>query len=402
MLYASTPVELITLLYHFCAGYYSCYCFCPFSGPMGFFLGCFGCGNHRHRLQDHLNNDQDTGTRVGDNDQDYWSPAVTGLKRYRWQEIETMTQNFSQVIGVGGFSSVYLACLPAESTLAAVKVYHSSSLRLNQVFKSELDITSQLHHPGIVKLLGYCNDREEGVLVFEYIPHGTLEEKLHSSRNQEAVLPWKNRMAIVFQLAQALEYLHDECSHHIVHGDIKSSNILLDAHLNSKLCDFGSAKMGFSSAQRPMINNLSLMGSPGYTDPHYLTTGIASKKNDIYSLGVIILELITGAEAFCAENDQMLTSTMRVRRNGNFELEVNKVVQMAEQQLILAGLTDTEEATNMAYVAALCLHQLPGLRPSAADVCRIMREKISSIAFLFSTDAHKLEQNSLQFYATQP
>ncbi|GAB2212214.1 hypothetical protein Droror1_Dr00025565 [Drosera rotundifolia] len=298
------------------------------------------------------------------------------VKRYRWDEIEDMTRNFCKVIGVGGFSTVYLACLPDYGEMAAVKVYNASE-RLNQVFRSELDISRRLDHPAIVKLIGYCDNREEGVLVFEYISNGTLQEKLHTSSNKEPALPWKHRMVIAHQLAQALEYLHDRCSLHVVHGDVKSSNILLDSKLNCKLCDFGSAKLGFSST---VMKSANLMGSPGYIDPHFLMTGLASKKNDIYSLGIIILELITGLEAFSSKEQRMLASIVRKSNH----LDVEMVVAMADRRIIAD--IDMEEATSMASLAMVCLHTLPSLRPSAADVCRLMKEKISSISFPTSSE----------------
>ncbi|GAB2296084.1 hypothetical protein Dimus_037418 [Dionaea muscipula] len=304
--------------------------------------------------------------------------GTSAVRRYRWEEIETMTGNFSQVIGVGGFSTVYLGHLPeSDREMAAVKVYKSSE-RLNQVFKTELDISRQMNHPSIVKLLGYCDHTEEGVLVFEYICNGTLQEKLHGKNHKETALPWESRMAIAFQLAQALEYIHERCSVQIVHGDVKSSNLLLDSRLNCKLCDFGSAKMGFSSFLRPSLN---LMGSPGYIDPHYLMTGIASKKNDIYSFGIIMLELITGLEAFSSEKQRMLASM--VQRDNNLDIEM--VVSMTDRRII-TGDIDMEEAASMASLAAICLHSLPSLRPSATDVRRLMNEKISSLSLPLTSE----------------
>lgn len=297
--------------------------------------------------------------------------------RFGWDEIEKVTKNLSEVIGYGGFSTVYLAHFPS-SGLAAVKI-HSSSERLKRVFKQELDILLHLHHENIVKLLGYSDDRDEGVLVFEYVPNGTLQEKLHGAKN-ERIISWKSRMAVAFQLAKAIEYLHEKCTLHIVHGDIKSSNILLDDHLNCKLCDFGSAKMGFSSTVLPRssMRQELMMGSPGYMDPHYLRTGIASKKNDVYSFGVIVLELMTGIEAFSSEREQMLTSIAGPL------LVAGDVAEMMDPRL--AGDFDLEEVKVMGSMAALCLSQSPSFRPSASDILRIMKEKIPSISFLFEPE----------------
>lgn len=333
---------------------------------------------------------------IVDRDQDHDHDDGIGgcsAKKYSWDDIERFTKNFSQVIGSGGFSSVYLARLIdySSSTNGAIKI-HVGSDRLNQVFKQELDILLRLSHDNIVKLIGYCDDRDEGVLLFEYVTNGTLQEKLHETANSSK-LPWRNRMAIAFQLAQAIEYLHERCTLHIVHGDIKASNILLDEHLNCKLCDFGSAKMGFSSAVLPpspspspsrsrITKQVMMIGSPGYTDPHYLRTGIASTKNDVYSFGVILLELVTGMEAFCPEKGQLLTSLAGSMLNDIADCEATKVAEFVDPRL--ARDFDLDEARAMLSVAALCLSQSPILRPSATQILRTLKDQISSISFLFS------------------
>ncbi|GMJ06323.1 hypothetical protein HRI_004301500 [Hibiscus trionum] len=301
------------------------------------------------------------------------------VRKFKWEEIKDATRDFSVVIGQGGFSNVYLAKL-SGSRQGAVKV-HVGSDRLNQVFRQELDILLRLRHDNIVKLLGYCDDLDEGAMVFEYVPNGNLQQKLHERNKQ--VLPWKARTAIAYQLAQAIEFLHEKCTLQIVHGDIKASNILLDEHFNCKLCDFGSAKMGFSSTvMPPSCSRMKqvMIGSPGYTDPHYLRTGLASKKNDVYSLGVIMLELVTGMEAFCPERGQLLTSILApdLRAAGEVGAE------MVDPRL--GGEFELEEAKAMVSIAALCLHQSPTVRPSASQIMQLMKEKIISVSFL---DCHK-------------
>lgn len=347
---------------------------------MGFFsLGCFGC-------KPGSNDDRVTPEKVSVHDE---AVSVGVVKRYSWVEIENMTMNFKEVIGVGGYSTVYLAKFP-DSSFGAVKIYNSSE-RLNQVFKSELEISQKLHHSNIVKLLGYCDERDEGVLVFEYIPKGNLQEELHE-RNQipstspnkgfydlkSQHLSWKQRISIAYQLAKALEYLHESGDLHIVHGDIKSSNVLLDECFNCKLCDFGFSKMGFSSMIKPPSSSrIAMMGSPGYIDPHYLMTGIASKKNDVYSFGVILLELITGFEAFITSGgDQQVLLTSIVRTKDTFDVE--KVSKMADPRMVRGEGFDREEVKAMASIAMDCLHHLPSLRPSASEICKSFREKFCS------------------------
>ncbi|KAK4373938.1 hypothetical protein RND71_004615 [Anisodus tanguticus] len=335
------------------------------------FLRCFGNKLRRGGVGD---------VRVyaeRDKDDELNSKMITGATRYTSDELKRFTMNFSKsnLIACAGFSTVYLAKFP-DSTLKAVKIMDSSSERLNRIYKQELDILVQIQHDNIVKLLDHCDDEEFGnMLVFEYVPNGTLHDKLHGNRG---IIPWRNRMAVAFQLAQAIEYLHDKCPLQIAHGDIKSSNILLDNQFNCKLCDFGSAKMGFSSSVLPPTNRV-ILGSPGYTDPHYLRTGIVSKKNDIYSFGVIILELISGVEAFSSDSGERLISKAAPILN-----DVSKVAEMVDP--CLDRNYALEEAKVMVTLAASCLSDFPSLRPSASEILETIRSRISSISFLFSAD----------------
>ncbi|KAI3439752.1 Protein kinase domain-containing protein [Psidium guajava] len=308
-------------------------------------------------------------------------------RKYRWEEVRGITAEFSRAIGSGGFSTVYLATLDgsSETGLAAVKVQCGGGERLSLAFKQELEILLRVRHENIVKLLGYCDDRDEGALVFEYVPSGNLQEKLHGNHLQSGTaLPWRHRVSIAFQLAQAIEYLHEKCALQIVHGDVKSSNVLLDEDLNCKLCDLGSAKMGFSSLVLPPSSSSSprakqiMMGSPGYTDPHYLRTGIPSKKNDIYSYGVVVLELVTGIEAFCEERGLMLTSIASSLLREDDELGGARAAEMVDPQL--SGKFEIEEVKAMVGVARLCMQQAHTLRPSATHILELFRERIPSAA----------------------
>ncbi|XP_042048076.1 salt tolerance receptor-like cytoplasmic kinase 1, partial [Salvia splendens] len=158
-----------------------------------------------------------------------------------------------------------------------IKVYCSSH-RLHEAFKQEHRIHRR---PNIVKLLAYADDDHQPALIMEFVPNGTLHHKLHDSKTTP--LTWTQRVAVAFQLASAIAYLHDACSPHVVHAHIKPSNVLLDDDLNCKLCDFGSASVGFSAA-------------------------VAPGRNDVYSFGVVVLELITGIEAFYPSTGERLAA----------------------------------------------------------------------------------------------
>ena len=272
----------------------------------------------------------------------------------------------SRVIGEGGFSTVYLAKLPGSaSRMAAFKVHDQSSERLYRMFRQELDVLLRVNHPNIVRLLGYSDDGDQaGVLIFEHVPNGTLHDMVQG----KTVLSWAQRMSIACQLAMAVDFLHEGCDLQIIHGDIKASNVLLDQSLNPKLCDFGFARMGFSATVARSAN--PVMGSPGYVDPQYLRTGLVSKKSDVYSFGVLILELVSGMEAFDSEKSQMLTNVMRPR------LQSRAVGEMVDHRL--GGEYDEGEVATMVEIAARCIGENPSLRPSMGEVLRIMREEVPS------------------------
>jgi len=186
-------------------------------------------------------------------------------------------------------------------------------------------------------------------------------------------------MSIAYQLAQTLDHLHEHSNPHIIHGDIKSSNILLDDHLECQLTDFGCAHVGFSSLMKPSSSRVASMmvGSPGYMDPHFIMTGISSKKSDIYSFGVVLLELITGLEACTCSGERQVLLTSRVKTQDKFDVE--KVVKIVDKRVLHGGVKD-EELKAIASIAENCLRHLPSLRPSASEICRIMREEIPCVS----------------------
>lgn len=172
---------------------------------------------------------------------------------------------------------------------------------------------------------------------------------------------------------RALEYLHEQCEPQVVHGDVKASNVLLDAAMDARLCDFGSAHAGFSASVRPTSPRGGVMvGSPGYVDPHYLRSGLVTKKSDVYSFGVLLLELLTGAPPFRVDDGRLLTSLVApvIKPGGPRVYDVRKLVDKR-----LGCHYNAEEAAVVAGLATACVGENPALRPSMADVVRTL-EKI--------------------------
>lgn len=219
------------------------------------------------------------------------------------------------------------------------------------------------------------------MLVLEFAANGNLHERLHGGGKAAGTMPWARRASVALQVARALEYLHDRCEPAVVHGDVKASNVLLDAAMSAKLCDFGSARMGFSAAVRPRSSAHTMLGSPGYVDPHYIRSGMVTKKSDVYSFGVLLLELLTGMEAFCAAEGRLLTAVLapRLRPASGAACDARMLVDER-----LGSAYDAGEASAVASLAASCVGENPSLRPSMADVVRALEQgahgSISAVA----------------------
>eukprot|EP01018_Ginkgo_biloba_P005774 Gb_14980 [translate_table: standard] len=294
------------------------------------------------------------------------------VKKLSWKELEKSTNNFTSVIGEGGFGKVYLAHFPDE-TVGAVKVEKRKD-RSGQTFKQELSVLLRARHVHLVNLIGFCNERDQAALVFEYMPNGNLHQRLHFDEHCNRSLAWQSRMTVAFQVAAAIEYLHEVCKPPIVHSDIKSANVLLDEKFNAKLCDFGFSKAGFSSAS---VFHSTVKGSLGYLDPHYCKSGVLSKKSDIYSFGVVVLELITGRKSFSMERGEMLTEFA-----DPYLKDRRRIPELVDERL--NGYFDGKEAEAMAGISALCIQEEANMRPCMTEILRVMREVLSPLSITAS------------------
>ncbi|XP_056160365.1 U-box domain-containing protein 33-like isoform X2 [Syzygium oleosum] len=221
------------------------------------------------------------------------------FSEFSMTEIKEAAQNFdpSMKIGEGSCGSVYKGFL--RHTPVAIKKMKFCSLQGAQQFQQEVDVLSRVRHPNLITLIGACP--EPWTLVYEYFPNGSLEDWLNSSNRAEQ-LSWRARIRIATELCSVLAFLHSWKPYSIIHGDVKPGNILLDTHLGSKLSDFGICRF-LSSGERSSNNTTvlyttDLSGTPGYMDPEFLVTQELTTKFDVYSFGIILLQLLTRRPAF--------------------------------------------------------------------------------------------------------
>ncbi|KAJ3695085.1 hypothetical protein LUZ60_000462 [Juncus effusus] len=208
-------------------------------------------------------------------------------QQFKYKELKTITNNFQNIIGAGGFGNVYAGRLE-NGTQVAVKMRSQSSSQGVKEFLAEAKNLTKVHHKHLVSLIGYCMDGDCMALVYEYMQEGTLQNKL---RDNIRPLTWKQRLRIAHESAQGLDYLHKSCNPSVIHRDVKTSNILLNSNLEAKIADFG-----LSRAFNNDVTSIStrVVGTPGYLDPKYYNSHQLSEKSDVFSFGVVLLEIVTG------------------------------------------------------------------------------------------------------------
>ncbi|XP_041004216.1 serine/threonine-protein kinase PBS1-like isoform X2 [Juglans microcarpa x Juglans regia] len=247
-----------------------------------------------------------------------------------------------------------------------------------------------MRHPNLVTLYGYCAEGNQRLLVYEYMPLGSLEEHLHDRPPDKEPLDWNTRMMIAAGAAKGLEFLHHQAQPPVIFRDLKSSNILLGEGFHPKLSDFGLAKFGPSGDKSHVSTRV--MGTQGYCAPEYATSGKLTMKSDIYSFGVVLLELITGRKALDVSHgrDRQLVEWARPIFN-----ERNKYVQLADP--LLRGQFSESVLKKAVDVAILCLQEKANNRPSMQDVVAALNYLVSqkySTNKVIKADIKGTEDNS--------
>ncbi|PWA47878.1 concanavalin A-like lectin/glucanase domain, Rho-associated protein kinase 1/2 [Artemisia annua] len=244
-----------------------------------------------------------------------------GLKKFSLDRLKVVTRNFSDdmVVGEGAFGKVFIGWVEPETyvpskvgsgIVIAIKKLNLNGYQGTEEWETEMKLLSRLSHPNLVKLLGYCSEDKDLLLIYEFMEKGDLDGYI-LKRGYRLSLPWSMRVKIMIGTAQGIAYLHTK-ENQIVFRDLKTSNILLDRDFNAKICDFGYARYGPINGDTHL--STQVMGTYGYAAPEYIATGSLNGKNDIYSFGVVLLETLTGLRVFDKtrpKNEQNLVEWMR-------------------------------------------------------------------------------------------
>ncbi|XP_044463356.1 serine/threonine-protein kinase RIPK-like isoform X2 [Mangifera indica] len=299
------------------------------------------------------------------------SLAGSNLHVFTMAELKEITQSFSSsnFLGEGGFGPVHKGFIDdklrpgLKAQPVAVKLLDLDGLQGHKEWLTEVIFLAQLRHPHLVKLIGYCCEEEHRLLVYEYMPRGSLENQLF--RRYSVSLPWSTRMKIAHGAAKGLEYLH-EAEKPVIYRDFKASNILLDSDYTSKLSDFGLAKDGPEGDNTHVSTRV--MGTQGYAAPEYIMTGHLTAKSDVYSFGVVLLELLTGRRSVDKSRpprEQNLVEWARPMIN-----DPRKLGRIMDPRL--EGQYSETGARKAAALAYLCLSHRPKLRPTMSTVVKTL------------------------------
>ncbi|KAK4715632.1 hypothetical protein R3W88_013970 [Solanum pinnatisectum] len=302
-----------------------------------------------------------------------FSPNV---KSFSFNELKNATRNFrtDSLLGEGGFGCVFKGWIDAQTLTAskpgsgiviAVKKLKPEGFQGHKEWLTEVNYLGQLRHPNLVKLIGYCIDDDNHLLVYEFMPKGSLEN--HLFRRGPQPLNWATRIKVAIGAARGLAFLHD-AKEQVIYRDFKASNILLDAEFNSKLSDFGLAKAG-PTGDRTHVST-QVMGTQGYAAPEYVATGRLTAKSDVYSFGVVLLELLSGRRA--VDNTKVGIEQNLVDWAKPYLGDKRKLFRIMDTKL--EGQYPQKGAYTAANLAWQCLSNEPKLRPKMSEVLTALEE----------------------------
>nr|CAB3484072.1 unnamed protein product [Digitaria exilis] len=303
---------------------------------------------------------------------------LPGMPReFKHATMRKATDNFheSRRLGKGGFGAVYKGTLWSGKDAmtcveVAVKKFTRNERRCYDDFLAEVDIINRLRHRNIVPLVGWCYEKGELLLIYEYMPNGSLDQHLYPKEQPGQILGWATRYGIVADIAAGLHYVHHEHEHMVLHRDIKSSNIMLDSTLHGRLGDFGLARI--VGLDKNSYTDLGVAGTWGFIAPEYSVSHKATRKTDIYAFGVLILEIVTGRRAISVFQDtfQLLNDWVwRLHRDGRLLEAVDKKVVSSEEY-------DADGAIRLLLLGLACTNPNPLDRPSMAEVVQVVAKSV--------------------------
>ncbi|KAL8107031.1 putative serine/threonine-protein kinase PBL15 [Apium graveolens] len=286
---------------------------------------------------------------------------------FQLSELRAITQNFSSsfLLGEGGFGTVHKGYVDEnlraglKAQAVAVKLLDIEGLQGHREWLAEVIFLGQLRHPNLVKLIGYCCEDEERLLVYEFMPRGSLEN--HLFKRISVSLPWGTRLKISIGAAKGLAFLHG-AEKPVIYRDFKTSNILLDSEFNAKLSDFGLATMGPEGSETHVTTRV--MGTYGYAAPEYVSTGHLTTKSDIYSFGVVLLELLTGRRAM--DKTRAKTEQNLVDWSKPYLTSSRRLRYIIDPRLL--GQYSVKGAKEMANLALHCVSLNPKDRPRMPQI----------------------------------
>ncbi|XP_059652115.1 probable leucine-rich repeat receptor-like protein kinase At5g49770 isoform X7 [Cornus florida] len=290
------------------------------------------------------------------------------LQVFNFQSIVVATDNFSDTnkLGEGGFGSVYKGNFPDGEVIAIKRLSRSSGQGLVE-FKNEILLIVKLQHNNLVRLLGCCIEGEEKLLIYEYMPNQSLDSFLFDP-NKKSSLDWKKRVAIIEGIAQGLLYLHKYSRLKIIHRDLKASNVLLDEKMNPKISDFGLARIFGENESE--ANTKRIVGTYGYMSPEYAMEGLFSIKSDVFSFGVLLLEIVSGKKNHSCYHSERPLNLIGYA----WELwKENRGLELIDPTL--DNLFQSNEVLRCIHVGLLCVQDNPIDRPTMSDVISMLTEE---------------------------
>ncbi|XP_048429166.1 probable receptor-like protein kinase At1g49730 isoform X6 [Pyrus x bretschneideri] len=304
------------------------------------------------------------------------------FRKFSYKEIKKATENFNTIIGQGGFGTVYKAHF-SDGLVIAVKRMNKVSEQGEHEFCREIVLLARLHHRHLVALRGFCSEKRDRFLMYEYMENGSLKDHLHSPN--WTPLSWRTRIQIAIDVANALEYLHFYCDPPLCHRDIKSSNILLDDNFVAKVADFGLAQASKDGSICFEPVNTDIRGTPGYMDPEYVVTQELTEKSDVYSYGVLLLELVTARRAI-QDNRNLVEWSQKYMES---ELSLPDLVDPSIQDSF-----DLDQLQTIVSIVRWCTQKEGRDRPSIKQVLRLLYESSDPMhsGFLAAVEDEEYEE----------